>query len=135
MGHTTEGRLLSVFSYLPYCLTSNWLFGLAVSASLPCVCRQLLLWYFLPPDLDGSEPLGQWVHRFVGYFPGGLLAVALLAYVATWKPSVAGHRGLLSLSRSRSRPLSFELLPTASRRDGFCLFLLAYVAPRLRMNG
>lgn len=66
----------------------DYLFRVALCGVPPMMCRWVLLRTFLPPDLDGSEPYDQWVHRFVGYFPAGVLAVALLALTDTVKPSV-----------------------------------------------
>jgi hypothetical protein len=66
----------------------NFLFGLALVAGPSWVLRRLLVQYLLPPDLDGSEPLDQAVHRLVAYFLPGLLAVFTQATVDSWKPSV-----------------------------------------------
>lgn len=77
---------VAMHPFLSYCL--NWLFRLGLAAALPQVCKWLLVKYLLPPDLDGSEPLDQWTHRIIGYFPGNLLAMFTYALVDTWKPTV-----------------------------------------------
>lgn len=52
------------------------------------VLRRLLVQFFLPPNLDGSEPLDQVVHRMIAYFLPALLSVFTQGMVDTWKPSV-----------------------------------------------